>query len=93
LANRLAVEYEVGNALREYNCGILEERSDESAWQGWQESFDARVVRHEWERRSEGGESPYDIRRRFEPFVEGLVKRYGDTWANVVCVAHGGVYR
>ena len=92
LANRLVVEYEVTDALREYDCGVLEGRSDESAWQVWQEVFDAWVVRHEWERRMEGGESFYDIRRRFEPFIGGLVKRYGDTSTNVVCVGHGGVY-
>lgn len=93
LANRLAVEYEIAEALREYDCGILEGRSDEGAWQGWQELFDAWVVRHEWERRIEGGESFHDIRGRFEPFVDGLIKRYGDTETNIACVAHGGVYR
>ena len=28
---------------------------------------------------------------RFVPFVEGLVAQYGDTDANLLCVAHGGV--
>ena len=92
LANRLAVEYEITEALREYDCGILEGRSDEGAWQGWQELFDAWVVRREWERRLEGGESFHDIRERFEPFIDGLVKRYGGTETDVACVAHGGVY-
>ena len=92
LANRFAVEYEVTDALREYDCGILEGRSDERAWQGWQELFDAWTGHHEWDRRLEGGESFHDIRRRFEPFIKGLVKQYGETSANVVCVAHGGVY-
>ena len=92
LANRFAVEYEVTDALREYDCGTLEGRTDEGAWQGWQELFDAWVTYHEWERRLKGGESFHDIRRRFEPFIKGLVKRYGKTSANVVCVAHGGIY-
>jgi len=92
VANRLEVEVEVVDALREYDCGVLEGRSDEEAWQGWQALFDAWVKRHEWERRLEGGESFQDIRRRFEPFIEGLVQQYGDTSAHVVCVAHGGVY-
>ena len=54
--------------------------------------FDAWVVHHEWERRIEGGESFYDIRDRFVPFIEELVNRYKGTETNVVCVAHGGFY-
>lgn len=92
LAHRLNVEYEVTDALREYDCGVLEGRSDEEAWQGWQELFDAWVVHRRWEQRIAGGESFYDIRSRFEPFIDGLVERYGDSEINVACVAHGGVY-
>ncbi|HSN73959.1 MAG TPA: histidine phosphatase family protein [Anaerolineae bacterium] len=92
LAHRLGVEYEVTDALREYDCGVLEGRSDEEAWQGWHELFDAWVVHGRWEQRLEGGESFYDIRSRFEPFIVGLVQRYGNTEINVACVAHGGVY-
>ncbi|MGC1375845.1 MAG: histidine phosphatase family protein [Anaerolineales bacterium] len=92
LANRLNVDYEITEALREYDCGILEGRSDEVAWQGWKELFDAWVARREWDRRIEGGESFQDIRARFEPFIAGLVKRYGDSDAAIACVAHGGVY-
>jgi probable phosphoglycerate mutase len=92
LANRLDVEYEVVEALREYDCGVLEGRSDEAAWQGWQELFDAWRVHHRWEQRVEGGESFYDIRERFLPFIDGLVKQYGETDSEVVCVSHGGLY-
>ena len=92
LAHRLGVEYEVTDALREYDCGVLEGRSDEDAWQGWHDLFDAWVVHRRWEQRIAGGESFHDIRGRFEPFIAGLVQRYGDTEINVACVAHGGVY-
>jgi broad specificity phosphatase PhoE len=92
LAHRLGVDYEITAALREYDCGILEGRSDEDAWQGWRELFDAWVVRHEWEQRIEGGESFYDIRNRFVPFIDDLASRYGRTDAKLACVAHGGVY-
>ncbi len=92
LAHRLDVEYEITDALREYDCGMFEGRSDEAAWQGWQTLFDAWVLHHRWEQRLEGGESFYDIRARFEPFIEGLVRQYGESDAEVVCVAHGGLY-
>jgi probable phosphoglycerate mutase len=92
LANQLGVEYEIIEALREYDCGILEGRSDEGAWQRWKELFDAWVVRQEWGQKIEGGESFYDIRARFEPFIKGLVNRFGWTETDIVCVAHAGLY-
>ena len=92
LAERLAVEYEITDALREYDCGIMEGRSDERAWQAWQKLFDAWTVRKEWDRRIEAGESFHDIRRRFEPFIEGLVRDCGNAPVNVGCVGHGGLY-
>ena len=93
LANRLGLDYEVVDALREYDCGIAEGRSDAESWRLWQALFDAWVVDKHWEQRIEGGESFYDVRERFVPFVEGLVHRYGSTGAGIVCVSHGGVYR
>ena len=92
LANRLDLDYEVVDALREYDCGIMEGRSDEASWQAWRELFDAWVIHKRWERRIEGGESFYDIRERFVPFIEGLVRQYGTTEQGVVCVSHGRIY-
>ena len=91
VAERLGVDYEVADALREFDCGIAEGRADEVAWQMWQAVFDDWTLHRRREQRIEGGESFYDIRNRFVPFVEGLVAQYGDTDANLLCVAHGGV--
>jgi probable phosphoglycerate mutase len=93
LADRWQVEYEITDALREYDCGLLEGRSDEAAWQMWRELFDAWTVHRRWEARLAGGESFYDVRRRFEPFVESLVTQYGETQLELACVSHGGLYR
>ena len=57
LANQLDLDFEIVDALREYDCGILEGRSDEVSWQLWQELFDAWVLHKHWEQRIEGGES------------------------------------
>ncbi len=92
LANRLGVHYQVTDALREYDCGIVEGRADDEGWRLWQDLFDAWVVHRRCEERIEGGESLNDIRARFEPFVQGLVDRYRETETEVVCVSHGGVY-
>jgi broad specificity phosphatase PhoE len=92
LAYHLAVDYEVTDALREYDCGVLEGRSDEAAWDEWKKLYNAWVVHHDWDHRIEGGESFYDLRGRFEPFVQNLVTLYGGSETEVVCVSHGGVY-
>ena len=91
VAEQLGVAYEVTDALREFDCGIAEGRADETAWQMWHEVFDAWTIHRWWEQRIEGGESFYHVRNRFVPFIEGLVAQYGNTDANLLCVAHGGV--
>ena len=45
LSATLGVPYEVTDALREYDCGILEGRADEAAWQMHFTVFDAWVQR------------------------------------------------
>ncbi len=91
VAERLGVTYAVTDALREFDCGVAEGRADETGWQMWQAVFDDWTVHRRWERRIEGGESFYDVRDRFVPFIEGLAAQYGSTDANLLCVAHGGV--
>ena len=92
VANRLGAEYEVVDALREYDCGIAEGRSDAEARQMVRAVFEMWVLEKRWEERIEGGECFHDIRERFVPFIEGLVSRYKDSEAGIVCVSHGGVY-
>ena len=92
LANQLCVEYEVTEALREYDLGELEGRSDEKTWEFWQELFDAWTMHKDWDCRAPGGENFYEVQRRFLPFINGLIEQYKDTDKNILCVAHGGLY-
>ena len=93
LSAALGVSYEITDALREYDCGILEGRADEAAWQMHVAVFEEWVRHGRWEKRVEGGESFTEIRDRFVPFVEGLLEAYRDSPARVVLVGHGGLYR
>ena len=83
----------VTDALREYDCGVLEGRSDRAAWR------QHLAVYHQWvdegrlEQRIEGGESYLDMQARFVPFIEGLVEQYGNSPVNVLLIAHGSIYR
>lgn len=93
LAGRLGVEYEVVEALREYDVGVLEGRADPQSWQLWKEMAEAWLANQRLEQRIEGGENYYEIKRRFVPFIEKLVREFGQSQAHLVCVGHGGLYR
>jgi len=93
VANHLGVEYEVTEALGEYDLGELEGRGDEKTWEQWQTLFDDWTKFRRWENRAPGGESFHDVRRRFVPFIDGLIRVYQHTQANLLCVGHGGLYR
>jgi 2,3-bisphosphoglycerate-dependent phosphoglycerate mutase len=92
LTEALGVPYELTDALREYDCGILEGRSDDECWRLHGAQREAWLKDRRWDERIEGGESFYDIRDRFVPFVETLRQRYTETNVNIILVGHGGTY-
>lgn len=93
LAGALGVPYEVTDALREYDCGILEGRSDRAAWDLYQKVLDDWVVHGHRERRIPGGESFLEMQGRFVPFIEGLVAEHSGSQQGAVLVGHGGIFR
>ena len=93
LAARLGLPFELADALREFDCGIIEGKSDPGSWQLHSALWRAWTVHGHWESRIEGGESYLDIQARFVPFIEHLLSRYGDSPERIVLVGHGGTYR
>ena len=93
ISDRLGVQFETADALREFDCGILEGHSDEAAWKAYDELVEAWLKHNRQARRFEGGESLVDIRKRFRPFIDSLVLQYGKRDVGIVCVSHGGLYR
>ena len=93
LSTRLPAPFEIHDALREYDCGIIEGKSDPQSWQIHRQNFEAWILRKEWEKRIEQGESFLDIQARFVPFIQGLIQEHGQTDHNFVLVGHGGTYR
>ena len=91
LSEILGVDYAVTDALREFDCGIAEGRSDAEAWELH------RWVMEEWQQggnpaaRIEQGESLLDIQGRFVPFAEQLVQQQVEPGDSVL-VGHGGLY-
>lgn len=93
VAEVLGLNYEITDALREYDCGVWEGRSDAAGWQEYERVLAAWIERGNWKARLEGGESFDDMRVRFVPFVERLVEQYGDSPAAFALIGHGGLYR
>lgn len=92
LAEVLGVGVTVHDALREYDCGILEGRSDAAGWALYSEVQQAWLEQGDWERRIEGGESFRDIEARFVPFVQTLVTDPPHDGAALL-IGHGGLFR
>ncbi len=92
LSCTLGVPYETTDALREFDCGIAEGKADAESWALW------RAIVHEWldlnhyDARIEGGESFEDMRCRFVPFVDELVKRYRNDDGSIMLIGHGGLF-
>lgn len=74
LATILDVAFEVTDALREFDCGVAEGRSDPGAWALHQSVVEAWMEHGDLDARIEEGESFVDIRDRFVPFVRGLME-------------------
>lgn len=92
LSTAWGVPYEKTDALREFDCGLLEGRSDQAAWQQHSDVLSAWFERGDLTYRIEGGESLLDIKARFFPFIERLIDRLGGGPGNVVLVGHGGTF-
>ena len=88
----LGVPVGVAEALREYDCGVFEGRSDEAAWKAYAE-VQAQWLEHgRADARMDGGESLADMHARLALFVRDLVAASGRNDC-VVLIGHGGLYR
>lgn len=92
LSSALDVPYQVTEALREYDCGILEEKGDAESWEHHRRYFEDWVLRRQYTRKPEGGECFLDIQDRFVPFLESLTRAHSHGDQDILLVSHGGLY-
>lgn len=90
LSAALGIPYQVTEALREYDCGFLEEKSDEESWRHHNQYFEDWVLRGQYTSKPEEGECFLDIQNRFVPFIESLIQNNEDK--NIILVGHGGLF-
>lgn len=91
LSNALGVAYEITGALREFDCGIAEGRSDPAAWEMHHALVREWLERGNYDARIEQGESFNDWRQRLAPFIEKIVDESADV-DNIVLIGHGGTF-
>lgn len=90
LSAALGIPYQVTEALREYDCGILEEKSDEQSWGYHNQYYEDWVLRGQYTNKPEDGECFLDIQNRFVPFIDSLTQ--GNEDKNILLVGHGGLF-
>ena len=84
--------YQVTEALREYDCGTLEDQSDEESWKLHRQYFEDWTLRQNYGSKPEGGECFEDIRNRFVPFIEDLIHNDVYKNADILLIGHGGLF-
>ena len=90
LSKAIGKPYQVTEALREYDCGILEGKSDDISWMLHRKYSNDWTLHHNLSSKPEGGESFVDIQKRFLPFIESL-KQGNDE--HILLVGHGGLFQ
>lgn len=89
LSAAFTVPYQINEALREYDCGILEERADEESWKLHRYYFNEWMLRRNYDIKPDEGECFLDIQNRFLPFIESLKERDHE---NILLIGHGGLF-
>jgi probable phosphoglycerate mutase len=92
LGKALHVPVSVTEALREYDCGVLEGRLYAESRKQYHRVLEDWMERQNWESCIEEGESFLDMQARFVPFLEEVQTTYPPD-ANLALVGHGGLYR
>jgi broad specificity phosphatase PhoE len=80
---------EITDALREYDCGILEGQPFAPYLDDYLRLFRDWTT-GQWDRRFESGESLLDIQARFMPFIERIAREHGEA-DDLLLVSHGGI--
>jgi broad specificity phosphatase PhoE len=91
VASIIDLPFELADALREPDCGIMEGRGDDEAWLEHDRVVRDWAIEHKFDSRIEGGESYHDLRARFVPFIDRLVTARGGTERNILLITHGSL--
>jgi broad specificity phosphatase PhoE len=90
VAEYVGMRVQTTDALREFDCGVMEGRGDAAAWAAHR-SVNAAWAAGDTGQCIDGGESLEDLRRRFLPFVQAVVTPFRAAAGTVLLISHGGL--
>jgi probable phosphoglycerate mutase len=92
IANQVGLPFSVNDALREFDCGAMEGRSDQDAWLAHQAVVRAWDEDQDYDRFiPPDGESFNDLQVRFVPFLKLLMTNNRHMDADILLVSHGAL--
>lgn len=91
ISNTINMPFNIHAALREFDAGILEGRSDENAWAEFSNLWNAWFTLEQPHQKVEGGESLTEIRDRLGAFLDELRNRRAQSGDDILCITHGGL--
>ncbi len=91
VASIIGRPFEIADALREPDCGIMEGRGDEAAWAEHDRVMHDWIVQRKFDSRIDGGESYNDLRARFVPFIDKVTAVHGGIDHNILLITHGSL--
>jgi len=90
IGKHLALPIIISDALREFDCGVMEGRADEEAWAA-HHRVTAAWARGDYVQSIPGGESYLDMQARFVPFVNQLVAHHAQSDDGILLISHGSL--
>ena len=91
LSQSFHLPYQVTEALREYDCGVLEDKSDQESWRLHGEIAEDWTLNNNYVRKPDGGENYFEIKKRFIPFIESFTQNGLHAEEHILFVGHGGL--
>lgn len=90
IGERLGLPVQTSDALREFDCGVMEGKGSAEAWAAHEEVI-AAWANHDYAQCIPGGESFADMEQRFVPFVHQLVAQYAGQTSAILLISHGSL--
>jgi len=92
LSARLNAPLEISVALQEWSVGAYEGTTNPAGWELHRQVQEDWFVHRKFDSKIPGGESFNEIRTRFIPFIQRLIRSDNDFTKQILLVAHGGLY-
>jgi probable phosphoglycerate mutase len=86
----LNLSFTTHDALREFDCGMMEGQGNAAAWAA-HEAVVAAWASGDYTQHIPGGESFVDMQTRFVPFVNQLINQYAHSMGTVLLISHGSL--